>query len=228
MHNLKLCHENINPHLRLVETPMNSNTKEFKSSEEASYRRFVRQMIRKSDLTRAQKDITVFLVNLWFHHKSGSKKYIHPSVEMIGKKSNVGRWSVQTCLRLLRDSKALAPIKHQNGGRNKAAQYEFNMIYLLKLCCPELHDVNQLPDWAIYISELNDNFHLLEEVNFTKISDRKGLGKGLGKNENMDEKRARKTSPVYKLIYVKTIEPTQNNFQLSSNGSETPTEEDDG
>ncbi len=49
----------------------------FRDSNEAAFRRAVRDAIRKSALTKSEQAVTLALANLWFHHKA-PKGVMHP------------------------------------------------------------------------------------------------------------------------------------------------------
>ena len=53
----------------------------FIDSNEAAFRRAVRDAIRKSALTKSEQAVTLALANLWFHHKA--KGEMHPGREKI-------------------------------------------------------------------------------------------------------------------------------------------------
>lgn len=63
----------------------------FKDSQEYTLRRLVRGAVRKSPLTRDERDVTLALVNVWFHHRHGPKGYIHPGCQALAKKQTSAR-----------------------------------------------------------------------------------------------------------------------------------------
>lgn len=108
--------------------------KAFKDSHEAAFRRMVRGAIKKGPFSRAERDITLAIVNHWFHHKGGPKKFIHPSREAIAKKSGTCVRSVASAFAMLRDCDILRPVSGMNGGRHKATHYTVDVWKLMVFC----------------------------------------------------------------------------------------------
>jgi hypothetical protein len=112
------------------------SVKDFASSQEAGFRRRTRDMVRKSNLTRAEKDILLAFLNHWFVHRH--KGPVHPGKAKLAKRANVSVRSVKYTLALLRDCGVLIPIAYasgnQNGERGKATEYEVDQIKLITLC----------------------------------------------------------------------------------------------
>lgn len=106
----------------------------FSDSQEASYRRLVRHAIRKGELTRAERDVTLVIVNQWFHHRNGPKKFIHPSREHIAAKAKVSVRTVASALSMLRAAQVLVPVSSLTGGKARATQYQVNLSALMVLC----------------------------------------------------------------------------------------------
>lgn len=106
----------------------------FKNSQEANFRRMVRQAIRKGPFTKGERDVTLAVVNMWFHHKGGPKPYIHPGREKIAKKSGVTVKTVSRCLATLRASNVLAAVNGLSGGGKVATKYTVNVWSLMTLC----------------------------------------------------------------------------------------------
>jgi hypothetical protein len=106
----------------------------YKDSTEYAYRRLVRAAIRKSNMTKSDRDITLAIVNLWFHHRNGPKGYIHPGRKHLAKKANVSIITVARCLTRLRDSHVILAIKNPKGEGQKPTQYVVN-IHALMLHC---------------------------------------------------------------------------------------------
>lgn len=108
--------------------------KAFKDSHEAAFRRMVRDAIKKGPFSRAERDITLAIVNYWFHHKGGPKKFIHPSRESIAKKSETCVRSVASAFAMLRDCDILRPVSGMKGGRRKATHYTVDVWTLMVFC----------------------------------------------------------------------------------------------
>lgn len=105
---------------------------DFKNSQEAAFRRIVRSAVRKGPFTKSERDVTLVLVNHWFHHKA--KGRIHPGRAKIAKASKVTEKTVSRTFGKLRAAgvmNALSPLK---GNRHKATEYEIDVTALLVLC----------------------------------------------------------------------------------------------
>lgn len=110
------------------------NSVAYKNSDDAAFKRMVRSAIRKSKMTKSDRDITLALVNLWFYHRNGHKKYIHPGRKHLAKKAGVGISTVSRCLSKLRQAQAIIPIKSPRGEGQRPTQYVVNIHSLLVLC----------------------------------------------------------------------------------------------
>ena len=108
--------------------------KQFKDSQEAAFRKMVRAAVRKGDFTKSERDITLALVDLWFHHKGGPKPYIHPSRAKVGRKAGVTEKTVSRALAMLRAANVLTAISGTKGGQGRATQYRLNIWPLMTLC----------------------------------------------------------------------------------------------
>lgn len=106
----------------------------FKDSQEAAFRRLVRQAIRKGDLTKGERDVTLAIVNLWFHHRNGPKGYIHPGREKLAKSAGVTVKTVSRTLASLRAAGVLTPLNGVSGGGKTPTHYTVNTHALLVLC----------------------------------------------------------------------------------------------
>lgn len=108
--------------------------KAFKDSQEAAMRRMVRTAVRNGPFTRAERDVTLAIVNHWFHHKSGPKGFIHPSREAIAKKAKVCVKTVSRSLDVLRGNTILVPVSGIGGGKAKATRYNVDLHSLMVVC----------------------------------------------------------------------------------------------
>lgn len=113
---------------------------EFSKSQEAAWRRLVRNIIRKADLNRAEREVILAVANQWLHHRNGPEKCIYPGREKLAKQAKCSVATVKRALALLRDSGVLVPMGSLHGG-HKATRYRVRMIPLFELCGAEL------PDW---------------------------------------------------------------------------------
>ena len=94
----------------------------------------VRDAVRKGPFTRAERDVTLAIINHWFHHKGGAKPFIHPSREAVAKKAKVSVRTVASTMAMLRDCDVLRPVSGLGGGRNKATQYKVDLWTLMVFC----------------------------------------------------------------------------------------------
>lgn len=106
----------------------------FKDSQEYTLRRLVRGAVRKSLLTRAERDVTLALVNVWFHHRHGPKGYIHPGCQALAKKANVSSKTVSRTFGKLRAAGVLETLSNLKGGQATATRYKINLAALMTLC----------------------------------------------------------------------------------------------
>lgn len=112
----------------------------FKRSSEYAYRRFVREMIRKGPFTKSERDVTLALVNHWFHHKSSPKGYIHPGRKKLAKKAGVSVRTVASTLAMLRDWGAIQALNHLNGLHGNATEYVVDEYALIAFCDGVAHE----------------------------------------------------------------------------------------
>lgn len=117
---------------------------EFSKTEEFAFRKYIRSIIRKTDkLTKTQKEITLYMVNLWFYHRSGPKPYIHPSNKQICKKIKCVRATVQSCKKHLRDIGVIVEIGHANFKGKRATRYVVDIDKMV-----QVFDRENCKNWA--------------------------------------------------------------------------------
>ena len=107
---------------------------DFRKSMEAAFRRTVRQAIKRAPLTRAEREITIVLTNLWFVHRNGQFGFIHPSKRAIAKRARCTERTVQRCLQMLKGADVLTITKNEKGGKRLAPHYRLSITALLTLC----------------------------------------------------------------------------------------------
>lgn len=117
------------------------SNKAFRDSHEAAYRRLMRWWVRKAPFTKAERDVTLALLNVWFHHRNGPKKYIHPSRRKIAKTAGVSVKTVSRALDTLRMGGALVVMSDTKGGRNTATRYRFDDLSLLAMCGVDIPEI---------------------------------------------------------------------------------------
>jgi len=107
---------------------------DFKDSREDKHRRLVRSKIRKGPLTKSQRDVTLALVNHWFHHKGGAKGYVHPGRKKLAKKAGTSVRTVASTLAILRDWGVLKVVAHLHGLHGNATEYLVDEYALIAFC----------------------------------------------------------------------------------------------
>lgn len=110
----------------------------FRDSREAIFRRIVRGAIRKSDLTKSEKAVTLALANIWFHHHA--KGEMHPGRAKIARREQVSIKTVTRTMAKLREAGCLVIVSHPNGGRT-ATRYRLRTLRLMEFCGVDLPDV---------------------------------------------------------------------------------------
>lgn len=105
----------------------------FRASKKAGDVAFLRQAIRKAKITRAERDITIRIINLWYYHKDGPEKLIRPGRKLLARQCKCSVRTVASCLKKLREAKVLKTIAYQRGG-NKATRYQVMEANLLRFC----------------------------------------------------------------------------------------------
>lgn len=106
----------------------------FKDSQEAAFRRMLRDAIKRGPFTKSERDVTLAMANHWLHHKGGRKPFIHPSREIMAKKAGVSVKTVSRVLDTLRTIGAIVPVSGLKGGKGKATQYSFKAWQLMAYC----------------------------------------------------------------------------------------------
>lgn len=103
-------------------------------------RRLVRDAIRKGPLTKSQRDVTLAVMNHWFHHKS-KRAPIHPGREKLAAKAGVTVKTVSRTLAMLRSANVIVPVGGIRGGFHSATKYRVQIGPLMTLCgCDWLDD----------------------------------------------------------------------------------------
>lgn len=108
----------------------------FKSSREAAFRRIYRDIVRRSHLTRAEKDVTMAFLNHWFLHRH--KGQIHPGKNKLAARSKASLPTVKRTLAMLREFGVIEAVAFETGnsaeGFGKATEYTLDTEALTKLC----------------------------------------------------------------------------------------------
>lgn len=108
----------------------------FKNSREASFRRIYRDVVRRSHLTRAEKDVTLAFLNHWFVHRHDGA--VHPGKKKLVARSKASMPTVKRTLSMLREFGVIDAVAFETGncaeGFGKATEYTLDTEALTKLC----------------------------------------------------------------------------------------------
>lgn len=104
----------------------------FQNSQEATFRRVNRDMVRKSNLSRSEKEVTLAFLNHWFQHRRD--EVVHPGRNKLGKRSGASLPTVKRTLLMLREWDAIFPVAHLYGQEGKATEYTVDLVRLGVLC----------------------------------------------------------------------------------------------
>jgi len=107
---------------------------DFKDTKEAMFRRNVRDTVKRSNLTRTQKDVTLALLNHWFVHRGQSEGTIHPGREKLAKKAKASIATVKRTLEILRRFRAIEAVAHLHGLHGNATEYKISIPHLTLMC----------------------------------------------------------------------------------------------
>lgn len=108
--------------------------KAFKDSQEAVFRKLVRDAIRKAPFTKGERDVTMALFNHWLHHKGGPKPVIHPGRRKLARSAGVSIRTVAATLAMLRAATVIDTVSHAKGGWGTSTRYSVNVMALFTLC----------------------------------------------------------------------------------------------
>ena len=108
------------------------NPEQFKNSAEQQFRRVIRDAIRRCpDFSKGQRDVTLAVVNHWFHHRA--KGAIHPGRKKISKKADVSMRTVASTFAMLRAAQVMIPVANLKGGYGTATRYKVDLVALMVL-----------------------------------------------------------------------------------------------
>lgn len=127
----------------------------FKDSQEQAFRRLVRAAIRKGDFTKGERDVTLALVNHWFHHKAKGK--MHPGLAKIARQAKVTEKTVSRTFGKLRDAGIMIALTPLKGNRYKATEYVLDLVALMVFCgCGWADDLlKNVPSSVVKMSHLS-------------------------------------------------------------------------
>lgn len=110
--------------------------KPYAQTQEATFRRLNRDKVRKSNLSRAEKEVVLTFLNHWFVHRS--KGAVHPGRKKLCGISGASVRTVNRTLALLRDYDVIRPVAFEHGncsdGFGKATEYVCDTSNLTELC----------------------------------------------------------------------------------------------
>lgn len=109
-------------------------TQRFQNSQEAAFRRAIRDRVKKAGFKKSERDIVLVLVNLWFQHRNGPKGFIHPGREKLAKRTGYSVWTVSHCLKMLRSAEVLEATEYERGQGQHATRYKLDLVALVDLC----------------------------------------------------------------------------------------------
>lgn len=116
----------------IPDTPGGRPAQAFSDSVEARFQRRLRSDVRKSALTRSEKDVLIAFLNHWFYHRH--KGPVHPGRGKLAKKARVHLNSVKATLAMLRDFGAITATAHLFGKQGNATEYTVSLAHLEALC----------------------------------------------------------------------------------------------
>lgn len=117
---------------------------------------YTRRIIRKSDFTRAEKDVLIKLIGLWFYHRNGRKGFIHPGRDKLAKAAKASDKTVQRALSVFRDLDFIKAMRYAKGGTGCATQYLVNIRTIWDFIDPE--NVQMMPGELVLIRRQTGTF----------------------------------------------------------------------
>lgn len=106
----------------------------FGESQEATFRRVVRDQIRRGPFSKGQRDALLAFMNHWFVHRSSKCGVVHPGRKRIAKKAGVTVKTVSRLFEILRFYGAIEVVDNLNGLRGNATEYTVNTEVLSAVC----------------------------------------------------------------------------------------------
>lgn len=113
----------------------------FKDSQEASFRRIIRQTIRKGPFTKSEREVVLAFINHWFYHRKSTKGVVHPGRKKLAKRADVSIATVKRTLAMLRDYGVISAKAHLEGLHGNATEYTVCTIALTELCAKKKADI---------------------------------------------------------------------------------------
>ena len=113
---------------------MNQPITSFKDSQEATFRRRIREAIRKGPFTKGQRDALLAFMNHWMHHRKSKDGIVHPGRKKIAKQSGVTIKTVSRLFNALRLTGVITAEDSLHGLHGNATEYSVNVMRLLHVC----------------------------------------------------------------------------------------------
>jgi hypothetical protein len=113
----------------------------FKDSQEASFRRIIRQTIRKGPFTKSEREVVLAFINHWFQHRKSTKGVVHPGRKKLAKRAGVSIRTVASVLDLLRTHGVIDAKAHLHGLHGNATEYTVCTVALTELCAKKKADI---------------------------------------------------------------------------------------
>jgi len=113
----------------------------FKDTQEAAFRRVIRQAIRRGPFTKSEREVVLAFFNHWFQHRKNTKGVVHPGRKKLAKRAAVSIPTVKRTLAMLRDFGVIYAKAHLHGLRGNATEYTVCTIALTELCAKKKADI---------------------------------------------------------------------------------------
>lgn len=122
-------------------SPIGDSANHFRDSQEAAFRRVIRQCIRRGPFTKSEREVVMAFINHWFHHRNSTKGVVHPGRKKLAKRAGVSVRTVASVLDMLRAHKVIDPVAHLHGLHGNATEYTVCTVALTVLCDKKKSDL---------------------------------------------------------------------------------------
>lgn len=114
---------------------------DFRDTKEFEFRRSVRQSIRASALSRAQKDVALAFFNHWLQHRKSKEGIVHPGRKKLAKKAKASISTASRTLEILRENGVLVARAHLQGLHGNATEYSVSIPHLYAFSDKKKEDI---------------------------------------------------------------------------------------
>jgi hypothetical protein len=121
---------------------------DFAAARTAQEARHCRAAVRKSGLSRSERDVLMVLVNLWFHHRG--KGFIRPGKPLLVRRAKVSESTVSRALVKFKEMGLIAPLRYAAGGGRCATHYSVDTSLICEKFAP--HGVKVMPGELVKVS----------------------------------------------------------------------------